>query len=164
MALIDTPDVYGYTIFCDDIRHEVNGTRSFIGVYSGIMFIQSSFPVTLPKFAIAVTILQRKTVFMPNVGLRFHLPGDTEEKSSIQADLSEVSAGAVLADIKTRSHIKDEPHAYFALHGNFVLAPFNIPSPGDIKVRAVCGENIYRLGSLRVIQQPAPAAAATASQ
>lgn len=36
------------TIFCDDVRHELNGKVSLMGVYGGDMYV-TDFPVTLPK-------------------------------------------------------------------------------------------------------------------
>lgn len=36
------------TTFCDDVRQEVGGKQSLIGVYNGVMFVPQ-FPATLPK-------------------------------------------------------------------------------------------------------------------
>ncbi len=36
------------TTFCDDVRQEVGGKQSLIGVYNSVMFVPQ-FPVTLPK-------------------------------------------------------------------------------------------------------------------
>ena len=47
---------YVLTIFCDDIRHEVGGKFSYIGVYSGQMFVPS-FPITLPKLCLAMNVV-----------------------------------------------------------------------------------------------------------
>ncbi len=44
------------TLFCDDIRHEINGKISFIGVYSSWLFVPS-FPATLPKLCLSVKIV-----------------------------------------------------------------------------------------------------------
>jgi hypothetical protein len=44
------------TIFCDDIRHELGGKLSYIGVYSGRLIVPD-FPVTLPKLCVAVCAL-----------------------------------------------------------------------------------------------------------
>jgi hypothetical protein len=37
------------TVFCDDIRHEVGGKHSYIGVYSGKLFVPT-FPATLSTY------------------------------------------------------------------------------------------------------------------
>lgn len=44
---------YLHSIFCDDIRHEVGGKISYIGAYSGRLFVPS-FPVIVPKLCIAI--------------------------------------------------------------------------------------------------------------
>lgn len=36
------------TIFCDDVRHELNGKLSLMGIYNIEMYV-SNFPITLPK-------------------------------------------------------------------------------------------------------------------
>jgi hypothetical protein len=44
------------TIFCDDIRHELGGKLSYIGVYSGHLFVPA-FPVILPKLCLALSVI-----------------------------------------------------------------------------------------------------------
>lgn len=44
------------TLFCDDIRHELGGKLSFIGVYSGGLFVPA-FPATLPKLCLMAKIV-----------------------------------------------------------------------------------------------------------
>lgn len=36
------------TIFCDDIRHELNGKISLMGIYTGDMYV-ADFPITISK-------------------------------------------------------------------------------------------------------------------
>jgi hypothetical protein len=159
MALIDTSDVYGYTLFCDDIRFEANGTRTLVGMYVSPMFIHANFPVTLPKFGFAITLLQRKDVFNPNVAIRIFLPGDSDEHASIQAALGEPTPGAIKNELD-KGQIPEVigERLYVAMRGNFIFAPFPIQVAGTIKVRAVIGDNIYRLGSMTLynpaVQEP----------
>jgi hypothetical protein len=86
MALLPAPDIYGYTIFCDDPRQEVDGKFLLIGVYSGIMFVHAPFPFKLPTFAMRTMVFQRKETFIPKVALRVFLPGDEEDVASIQME------------------------------------------------------------------------------
>ena len=48
-------DRYLQTIWCDDIRHEMSGKISYIGVYSSILFVPS-FPITLPKLCVSIML------------------------------------------------------------------------------------------------------------
>jgi hypothetical protein len=46
------------TIFCDDVRMEVDNKFTYVGVYSGDILVKaSSFPVVLAKFCMVITLL-----------------------------------------------------------------------------------------------------------
>lgn len=47
---------YLSTVFCDDIRYEIGGKFSLIGVYNGNLIVPA-FPVKLPKLCIASTMV-----------------------------------------------------------------------------------------------------------
>ena len=47
-------DAFGLTIFCDDIRSEIDGKISLIGCYTGRMMIGGEFPVILPKLGLSI--------------------------------------------------------------------------------------------------------------
>lgn len=44
------------TLYCDDIRQEIGGKFSFIGVYSGSLFVHA-FPATLAKLCLLVRVV-----------------------------------------------------------------------------------------------------------
>ncbi|WP_133170146.1 hypothetical protein [Kumtagia ephedrae] len=48
---------YGVTIFCDDIRSEIGGKHTFVGVYGANLIITQSKPVILPSVSIAATLV-----------------------------------------------------------------------------------------------------------
>jgi hypothetical protein len=52
------------TIFCDDIRHEVGGKLSYIGVYSGRLLVPG-FPLSLPKLCVAVRAVAPRAQPLP---------------------------------------------------------------------------------------------------
>ncbi|MBB2158274.1 hypothetical protein HLH33_18590 [Gluconacetobacter diazotrophicus] len=69
--------VVGYTIFCEDIRHEVGGKDSYIGVHKGIL-IAKDFPVIIPRLALSINVrepraLTRKRQAPMKIGV--YLPG-----------------------------------------------------------------------------------------
>src|ERR1700732_4431798 len=88
MALLDPPDFFGTTIFCDDIRQEIGGKITFIGSYGTEMVVQGVFPAVLAKFAFGITFMQRRSVFEPKIGLRIFMPGDADDAPSITADMT----------------------------------------------------------------------------
>jgi len=65
MKTLDAPDYYGHTIFCDDIRQEAGNKASYMGVYTGHLFIQGEFPLFLPKFGFGIQYIQRIRSYIP---------------------------------------------------------------------------------------------------
>lgn len=57
MSVLDPPDAYGYTVFCDDIRVEVGNKFTFVGVYPGqFVLYADALPVAIPKLAMSVNL------------------------------------------------------------------------------------------------------------
>jgi hypothetical protein len=46
----------GFTIFCDDIRRELGGKITLVGIYRAEMLIQGKLPIVLPKLGIAILL------------------------------------------------------------------------------------------------------------
>src|SRR2546423_10582055 len=92
--LVDPPDVFGSTIFCDDIRQETSGKFIYIGVYQSSMLINTAFPIRLSRMSFAITLMQSVDIFEPSMKFRVFLPGDSDDKSSVETEFSETEAGA----------------------------------------------------------------------
>jgi hypothetical protein len=161
MALLDAPNVFGHTIFCDDIRDEVGGKVTFVGVYTSNIFVHVPFPATLPVFAFGITLFQKRSVFVPNIGLRVFLPGDPDDAASIQAELGEKQVGAIEAQLSANRNFLHpdalapvEANSYPTLRANLKFQQLHLKQPGIMRVRAVIGDDMVRLGSIGV--SPAP--------
>lgn len=51
-----TIEAYGITVFCDDIRHEINGKMTLVGCYSSELNFSGPAPGVLPTFAALVSL------------------------------------------------------------------------------------------------------------
>lgn len=142
----DTPDVFGSSVFCDDIREEVGGKASLIGVYMGGMLVHSPFPAAIPRFGIAISLWQRHAKFVPNVELRIYLPGDDDDKPSI---ISHAEAGG--GTVPEAS----EENSYLVMRANLTMTNLVLKRAGKIKVRALINGTLIPLGSLPVSLAPA---------
>jgi hypothetical protein len=145
------PTHLGYTIFCDDIRNEMGGKTSFVGVYENEMFIHGDFPCLLPKFGLGIRYMEKRGAYKSQpVTLRIYLPGDEENTPSLEAPISQI--------VEARKNLKAHPDAdqkaprYLKIATNLIIAPLVIAKPGDIKVRAQCGSKIVKLGTLLVVR------------
>jgi hypothetical protein len=162
MGLLDPPDLYGYTIFCDDIRHEADGKLSFIGAYSnGQMHVHVSFPLTLPKFGFGIFLAQKPKIFEPNIGFRIFLPGDLDDAPSIRGELAEITEGAALARVQEATEAypairEAESEKLITMQAHLIFAPVVIKEPGFIIVRAARKNDTVRLGALRILAAQMP--------
>lgn len=146
----------GHTIFCDDIRAEIGGKTTFVGVYDGVMIVHGDFPFLLPKFGMAIRYMEQRGIFTAEpVTLRVFVPGDADDSPSFVAMLPAEEARKTV-----QMHPNADPNAlrYLLIGSNIVLSPFVIARPGEIKVRAECGSEIVKLGSLLVVPGDSPAA------
>jgi hypothetical protein len=161
--MVDSPDVFGSTVFCDDTRMEATGKLIHIGVYQGVMSIHVPFPVRLPTFSFAISLAQRVSIFNPKVTYRIFLPGDPDDASSdeasIVAEMNEANPGDLIKQADTLSDamgVREESRQFVRLFTNMAFQTLEIKQPGAIKVRADIAGIRYRLGNLAVGPAPVP--------
>lgn len=159
MIVADSPDVYGYTIFCDDIRVEVGGKLTYVGAYQGTMAVQGTFPFVLPKFAMHFVYMQRRPNVLPPTKVIVVTPGNTEDNPAFVISLEEADALQAMSAAEVVAGPISNDAAYAMMGGPLTLTNLVISEPGSIKVRVARGDEFIRLGGLRIIQDPRFAAA-----
>ena len=144
---------WGNTVFCDDIRAEVGGKITLIGIYTSRMTVHGTFPYVMPKFALWVNYFEGKG----NTGdgkLNIFLPGD-DKTPTIEAD---VPLNDLRASIDPANDLNDpDVPMRVRLQTPLIFTPFILKQPGRIKVRMIVGETTTRLGTLKVEQGELPA-------
>lgn len=104
-----------FTIVCDDIREEIGGKTSLMGVYSDI--ILRSLPVVLPKLSFAFILRGIKRKFS-NIDFIVTLPnGNPIKVNTIN-----------FQQIETTIKIGGDCNLYMA------MAPFHVKSAGKVKL------------------------------
>lgn len=146
-------DITGYSIFCDDIRHEVQGTVSYIGVYGPQMNIAATFPIVLPKFAIATFVrLSPETEAdygFDELVVKAFFPGENEDSPRYTMQLNGENVRNELVRMKSLSPPEDSDQGLqFVLP--MIFAPVPLLAPGLIRIRGFAEGNRIRLGALRV--------------
>lgn len=139
------------TLFCDDIRHEINGKLSYIGVYSGTLFVPV-FPVTLPKLCISIKIVTSANEPLRSLTLR--VLKDDEILQEIVFDKEQlVSASEVLAELS------DEERRLRVQMPQFLLAfsPLHLDQACTLRVRALADHEELRGVGLIIDQIPTAA-------
>lgn len=126
------------TLFCDDIRHEINGKLSYIGVYSSALLVPA-LPVTLPKLCISVKIVTPANEPLRSLTLR--VLKDDEILQEIVFDKEQlVSASEVLVELS------DEERRLRVQMPQFLLAfsPLHLDKACTLRVRALADHEELR--------------------
>ena len=146
------PDAYGYTIFCEDIRQEVDGKLTYVGVFGDEIRFTGEFPVQLPRMALGIVYIQRRKVLVPPSKIFVFLPGDEDEKPSVVADLPQAQIEELIAKNPSADPITDE--TVTAFRGQIGMLNLPLMQAGMIKVRAVRNDCLVRLGAIKVVALP----------
>ncbi|MGB5098912.1 MAG: hypothetical protein WBN82_13495 [Porticoccaceae bacterium] len=138
------------TLFCDDIRHEMGGKLSYIGVYSGSLFVQA-FPVTLAKLCLSVKIVTPAD--QPLRSLKLRVLKNEDVLQEIVVDEEQLAAASDLTDDSTEEPGKERVHVtQFML----VFSPIEFDGPCIFRVLAQTEDGEYSGIALQVDQALPP--------
>lgn len=152
MKLRPVPEAFGHAIFCDDIRMEVGNKLTFAGCYFGVMFLNSDFPATISRLCVSVEYSQQREKVILPIKFVIFLPGDPDDKPSIEfAPQPEIDKKA-LEDVKANSIAMGVSPDIATFTAQIGIGGISIGQPGAIKVRAVRGDELVRLGTLKIMR------------
>jgi hypothetical protein len=136
------------TIFCDDIRHEVNGKISYIGVYAGTMFVPV-FPSTLPKLCIDIKVVSPPD--NPIKSLKLIILCDEKVLQEINLGEDQLSQFFSASNERIENGSRE-----FIQVANFQLlfSPMQLDAPCTLKVRVHMDEDEYKGLGLSIKEFP----------
>ncbi|PUA17300.1 hypothetical protein C7W93_15340 [Glaciimonas sp. PCH181] len=133
-------------IYCDDIRLEIGGKQSYMGVYNTDL-LAHAFPLQMPKFC-AQVMLTLPTLEAPK-NLRVLLLYNDQTLSEITLD--EATLGSQLIPEPDPETLPEDQR--LGINFSFVFAPLLIETASRIKLRAyIDGEEIK--GNTLIIRSP----------
>ena len=148
-TLAPQPDLWGRSLFCEDVRRELSGQISLIGCYtSGIE--TPKFPAILPKLAVYVEIVQSASIPRRELVVRGFLPGAGADKPFFESKAFEEGT-----DVIRVAHVDSTDDLYpgdriFRAVTVAIVSPIRLTQSGRILVRAFDREHYYPLGSMAV--------------
>lgn len=113
-----------FTLYCDDIRTELGGKMSYMGCYTGVMFVPH-LPAVLPKLCVFLKATSPSTTPFGKVKVRILFNDDILGEQEVEP-LS--APEPVPDDAKKRLH---------TIRAHFVFSPMMVPEPGIVKVRFI---------------------------
>ena len=155
---------FGIAIFCDDIREEIGGKISLMGIYGHDMqFLGASFPLLIPKLCINIVARLPADRPVPQMKFLVYFPGDAEDTPTMSMDFSvpeELQRFEPQAD--KRPPPFPDAETVHVLRQHVVVSSIVIQHEGFIRARMMYGEKRIRLGALKVHSGTPPANHATA--
>ena len=151
MTIVARATPGGYCIFCDDIRHEVNGKFSLIGVYGGELYPLGPYPLVLPKLCILIHYFQRIEDGFQDTKIRARLIGGVEEVSLFEML---ISASDLQNTPFPEKPADPEAEPMLSLQVPLEFPHIVIAQPGRIRVDAYRGDDQIKLGTLKLSPPP----------
>ena len=139
------------TIYCDDIRQEIGGKLTYVGVYSGSL-LAATFPIALPKFCVAVTVVAGS--FDPREPLTLRILKDDEVLAEREFAASELAELVPSAESAKPDAVVDRVQV---LNSFFMFTPFQVDSACVLRVRVMLGNEELRGVGLKIEKMPAAA-------
>jgi hypothetical protein len=141
---------YGFCVFCEDIRQEINGKHTYVGVIiSSDLNVLGTLPAVIGKFSINASYRQRLADGLEPLTIQVHMPGDDEDKPTATVDFSLEEVAAKLPPAP-----EDIEDPFIGVGIGFEFNPLEVKKEGRIIVSALKAGKRYRLGGLRIQSRP----------
>jgi hypothetical protein len=145
-------DPFGATIFCDDIREELHGKTSLIGVYGNELVSYSEFPISLPKLGFYVTVcFPANGPLVSDVKLHIYLPQDLKGNPSFTSSLDWAITVEDVKEGMPDPNLFPDPLGVIQLTTYVLIGPINIQQSGFFRVRVNYRDQEIKIGALEVI-------------
>jgi hypothetical protein len=132
---------YLSAIYCDDIRNEVGGKMSYMGVYNNDLLV-ASFPVSIPKFSVHATLTLPLGTVPESVRVYFM----SGEETLTQVD---VTRDQIVVPLNPDSDLLPDERK-LALNFIFSFAPLLISKQTRLRLKATVDGSEYKGNSLKI--------------
>jgi len=142
------------SLFCDDIRQEIGGKLTFIGVYNNILYIDS-FPAAIPRLGVFLKAIAPSEDAFEAIGFKIWLGENLVAEVPVRP--LQPPLDGTMENIKKSLEKKPEVEggSMMSTIAVIMLSPLNIIEPCALRVRAYDGKgNEYAAPALVVMQTP----------
>jgi hypothetical protein len=146
----DRNKAWGFALFGDDVRSEVGGKISLMGLYQSEMLFPHSakFPIAVPKLIIQIMYYEIVGAIRGDFTFKVTYGAKQDPVAELPLQRKDIM---VPPPVQPDEDLADEPQRILHLRLPIVLAPFPIAEAGRLKVRAHYEDGaILKLGSLAI--------------
>lgn len=138
--------IFGYTIFCDDIRQEINNKISYMGIYQDEIIVPS-IPFVMKNFCMIIKYVQSRNIEKKPLKVMVYFPDDEEKPRW------EVSIPFDQIDVPIQNNI-DREDSRIQIEIPVQFSSLILTKTGRIKIRLNRGDSeILKLGSIMVTEK-----------
>lgn len=146
---------YAHATYCDDIRQELGGKLTLVGVYNSSLVVPA-FPVVLPKLCLVLQIVMAAD--SPLKELKIRVLMDETILAEGELAVGDLQAGfAAMAADNDADDSTPEADRRFVLGAHFIFSPIKFDAPGAIRVRIETEDGELKANALRIEQAKASA-------
>lgn len=129
---------YAHVTYCDDIRQEVGGKITLVGIYAGQCLVPM-IPCALPKLCVVINIAATRADPITSAVVTGAYAGS----EVFSMDLGDEQIAQIMAP--SFSARPDGKNMMLMLMG--VISPFNVTAPGKLTLKVIAnGEELYAEG------------------
>lgn len=130
---------YGYALFCEDVRNEVGGSQSYIGVINSGGVIAPQYPLHMPKLGVVTMFIQDAREPIEAMDFVVYFQADGKEQEELVRASAEAQPGRDASEM---------PGRITKISAILMLSPLVIAEPGVMRVRAYRQGREFKLGAL----------------
>ncbi|HEJ2021049.1 DUF6941 family protein [Pseudomonas aeruginosa] len=130
-----------YATYCDDVRLEINGKTSLIGVYADAMFVQR-FPTNLMKLCVVVNALTPPD--RPFNGFKLSALFNSKAIAEMEVPLAQLQEEATKNPAMTSKNVQAQ----------MIFAPLAIDQPGEMKILFTSDGETFESNALQIMVAP----------
>jgi hypothetical protein len=152
----DRNKAWGFALFGDDVRLELGGKLSLMGMYQADMFFPSSMPlpITLPRVSIIIMYYEIHGAIGEDLSFKVTYGPEKTLLADIPVSRKDLLEGQALAP-KPLVEDAEDAERIFNIRMPINLSPLQINEMGRLRVRAHYSDGkILKLGSLGLKQVP----------
>ncbi|KTB97813.1 DUF6941 family protein [Pseudomonas sp. ICMP 10191] len=136
---------YAHAIFCDDIRQEVGGKTTMVGIYTG-QLVASEIPCVLPKICLALSLVTPQKRKFEEICVT----GSFNDVEIFKMELSKKQ----IESIVTQAPERTEPVSFYTVQLMAILTPFQIEKAGKLKLSVLADGKKLECGGLEIKHAP----------
>jgi hypothetical protein len=139
-------DVYGHTLFCEEIREERSGQFTVIGAFPNDIVVSPNIPAFVPKFSLMIYLYIKKSMHPKAVSINVSFDDESVDPDislPVPIDEGQWTQGSF-------ETAKKDP-IYVRIQNNIVLNAFPFTKNNGITVHGNCDGVLTRIGRIKII-------------